>query len=765
MDPQNDIYGYAQQAGMIPDFGIDPSVFEQPAPAPRQSQFSPYTGTMTDEDILAHFAPGATDTAAPEPVVAEPAAPIAPPQPQQIKEGTSVSQSGYSPTKNAQVRKGPGARLDQEIANIETRGAAEAQDRMVGPAAAAQGEMEAAHGEATANADLITAEGHQLALLAKLKQDYDGQTQELIAGEQGKAAQAKTNYIAALNDFRAARVNPAQLWDHSTAGERIGTLAVAFVTDFLGVKGIHTSAMATLNKAIDRNIDAQVRGIQTKGEVAQGFKGLWDMQMQESNSMQETRLRMRGFMLDSAKTAIESNMSQYQAALASAKGQSAIAKIDQELQKTVFEINKHQDAATGQRISQAIQRHGDELKASMDAARLSVERERLNIEKGKNGGGSEVGNLIYDNSKSGGGHARWIFKPGVQDKEKGEYRSAQEDTNHVTDLIGEYQSLHRKYGNQELTAATRWSSTDDKRLRAIANEIFMIRQKAVTGAAATNKEAERIATGTPEALFSSKGDIAPVLADTERRMREKLSRKREVVAFDLPEGHAYRSFKSSTGTEGEAEVAEAKLVGDRRDQEKELEKLIQGGRVKGLEKHSAREPISTDYFDVPKDVKEDHTRFIQAHPELPVREGDVTPGKALVLSSDGKTPPKEVDAAEAASYKKRGFVVREAEKYSDIPLNYEGALTGLARDAAGYKGYAADGSKQDERRYQENVALLKHIAAPVLTGTRPNDPEGLYALMKLQDLGEDVATEHPADPVTTSVTYEEAPPEPKKRKK
>ncbi len=733
MDPENDIYGLAQQAGYLPPEGpaATPSYAEQQYSTPPSASF-------TDEDILAHYVPGYAQedtTAAPAPP--SPPADVLPPVPTKVKQGMNVSASGYSSSKNTQVRKGPGAALDQRIANVNAEGEARKTADQASFTDAAEEARKAAHGEAVATSQFITAEGHQKALLAKLQSDYDTQTQQVIAQGQAQAASAKANYVAALNDFRASRVNPTQLYESMTTPERIGTIAMAFVHDFLGAKGIQTSAMATLNKAIDRNIDAQVRAIQTKGQAAEGFKTLWDMQMAESHSTEEARTRMRTFMLDAAKTQIEANMAQFNSALATAKGQTAIAKIDEELTKNMFDVTKHIDAVTGQRVSQEIQRYGDELRASMESARIGVERERLAIEKRKESGQLDpYAGLIFDTSDSGGGSARWEFNADIKDPERQKYRDAQAATDHITKLSREYQELSRKFKNQGLTSGTRWSSSDDRRLRAVAGEILLLRQHKVTGAAATDAERNVLQAGTPQALFAGNGLIAPAVAQTERHIRQELEASRRQVAHPLHPADPRRKLVVPPEKFGEAEYAESGLIQDQTDMDKESAKVIQEGRIKGLEKHQANEPYTAP-LGTPDDVKKDHERFLKENPELPFIQGDVRPGKAQVLRPD--KPPQEIDAAEAKEFKRKGYVVREAGERPDAPLNFEAAITGLARDAQGYKERAAEGSKQDARRYEENVSLLRHIAAPALSGVNPEDPQARYALMKLGDLGEDTS--------------------------
>lgn len=715
MDP-NDIYSLAQQAGMV-----DPDPIATPSYADTLNSTTP-PGGFTDEDLLAHFVPqdkSALFQDEDQPILKQPEDPFAPPAPSAppipgspssvttgVKGSASVSNSGFSSAKNQQVRKGPGAAIRSDINTIQQQGEQQLADRTAGFNAAAGDEKEAAHAEALATAAGITAEGHQKQILANLQQNYDARTNELIVGEQGKANEAKANYVSALNDFRAARVNPAQLWGEMSGFEQGGMAVAAFVHDFLGAKGIQTSAMSTFNKAIDRNMDAQIRAIQTKGEVAQGFKTLWDMQMQESSSMQEARTRMRGFMLDSAKTATESYLAQFNAALATAKGRAAVAKLDTELQKNILEVSKHVDASTSARITQAISLYGHELSASMESARIAVAREANQIERDKMNATKGVINpyegLIFDTTESGGGAARWEFNDPKSPLNK-DYLQAQSDTDHLLKLSREYQSLNRQFKNQGAASGTRWSSVESARLRAVATEIHELRALALTGKGMTDSERATIAQATPQALFGGTLDVAPVIAQTENHMRGKLDSFRRQVAHPLQEGDSRTKIISPDDHFGEMEQKEAAAIVTGGDKTKDAEQIERDYNNRLLEKHSAYDRIT----DVGSDVRKDHDSFMAAHPEVNHSRG---------LSDD-----------------------------KDTVFNYERGLSRVKSQAERAKEFANEASDEKEKAhhlavYNENVDLLKLQAAPVITGAKPDDTQGLYAIHMLHKLGVEVQT-------------------------
>lgn len=767
MDP-NDIYSLAQSAGVI-----DPNSGQMTAATPSYEDYlnsSVPPSDFTDEDVMAHFVPqdepailneGPQLTPPAPPGLSDLASPAAPLTPGS-RVGGSASHSGYSEATNKKIRKGPGAALQGEIAGIQEEGEAKQAAESQPYIGAAQKESQAAHDEALATAKYATAEGHQKAFLAKTAQDFDTESLRITTEGQAKAAETKANYLAALNDVRASKIQPGQLWGNMSGFDQAGTLAAAFVHDFLGARGIHTSAMDTLNKAVDRNIDGQIKNLQNKQTVAEGFKTLWDMQMRESGSVDEARTRMRGFMLDSMKVAIEANMSQFTAALATAKGRAAVAKIDTELAKNIAEVSKHIDNYTATRINQAIQVYGDNLRASMESARIAADKQiaadRLKADKGTF---DPYAGLIPDTSDSGGGFMKWEFNSDARPEERQKFREKSADIANLTKLSREYQSLNRRFHNQGAAGGTRWSSTDTARLRSIANEIVNLRSLALTGKASNPDEAKRIAASTPQALFGGSLDIAPVIAQTENHMRQEVNELRARVAHDLAPNDPRRQLHGASGTEGEAETKEAAAIAEGADKKKTSEQLIKEGYVKDLEEHSAYEPVE----EVGADVKADHDRFVATHPGS--RVADVPKGKAKVFYPDGE---RIVDASEAEAAKKKGYVVREGSEAKTPPVKFERTLTRLKVGAQKAKEMMDSGTTPEEKAqgkavYDEYVGLLRHVASGLQTN--PDDDEGQYAVQMLGDMGEDagIATEEHPDLGDYNVSHIELPPIPESAKR
>lgn len=752
MDP-NDIYSLAQQAGVI-----DPNTGDVTSATPSYADYQnssapPQPGSgFSDEDILAHFVPPSDEqppslfnkgpqlTPPTPPGLSDLQSPAAPLDPgMRVKAGGSASKSGYNDATNNQIAAGPGGRLGKQEAAIEQQGQQEQQQRQQPFVDAANAGKAAVTDEAQATADYATAEGHEKAILATLQQNFDSDTSSIIAKHQAEANTAKAKYVAALNDFRAARVNPAQLWQNMGTGDQVGTLAAAFVQDFLGAKGINISAMSTLNKAIDRNIDSQVRAIQTKGQVADGFKTLWDMQMADSHSAEETRTRMRGFMLDSMKTAIESHLAQFNAALATSKGRVGVAKIDEELAKNIGDVTKQVDAVTAQRISSAVQVYGDNLRASMESARISADKEiAAQNRKAQQGDVNPYANLIPDNSESGGGHMVAEFNDPKNTALNTKYLEQQASADNTLKMIRQYREMQRMHGkNQGMLSGTRWGKAEDQQLKTLATEILGNRLLEKSGKAATDNERKALAIGTPQALFGGDLDIASTLALTENIERQQLDSFRHTVARDLDPNDPRRQLSVGTGSYGETEKKEASSIATGEDKKKDLAQKQLDGQLQDLEAHTAYSDLGTD--DVGADVRGEHDKFVKNHPGVMGQTNDVPAGKIRVYFPDGD---RLEDASKSDEYRKKGLVVREANSFHNetTPMKFERGLTRLRVDAEkarnDYQEAKTDEDRSEQQHnYEMRIERLKHVASGLVQN--PEDKEALFAKDMLDELGVD----------------------------
>ena len=217
---------------------------------------SPQTG-YTEEDMLAEVAPG-YEAVSPEPEPAAPQSPASPPSSVTMKTGdkVSVSQKGYSPAKAAQIKRGPMADLERKQEQIKAEEATRTQSQGQLLLDADQFAADAIDNQAAAETEKIMERASSSARLAALQKQHNIEIEARITDAHARNEENMGRYMAALEDFKASGVNPGQLFQSMSKGEQIGTLASVFVHDCLGAKGIKTSALDTLNKGIERNLDA-----------------------------------------------------------------------------------------------------------------------------------------------------------------------------------------------------------------------------------------------------------------------------------------------------------------------------------------------------------------------------------------------------------------------------------------------------------------------------------------------------------------------------
>lgn len=289
------------------------------------------------------------------------------------KTGVAVSETAMSDkqlTKNRQgygeVMKGEAAIGAQEQARVAPEADAFAQVNAQGEAAVA------AEAEAAAKQFDAKAEGDRA--LADLSTRFATASQEAQNVAAARAQEYRSKVEQSLAEYRAADVQPGKLWKDMGEFGRGGMLISAFVTDFLGAKGIKTSAMDIFNRAVEQNINAQVENIRKKGQVAEHFKSLWDMSMREGASEQEARQVIHAHMLASAEKQISATIGQYDSDLARARGAKQISALRSDLTARLADIQDKVYARTQQRLQMKLD---NEYKSQQ----LAVQRRSLKLQE------------------------------------------------------------------------------------------------------------------------------------------------------------------------------------------------------------------------------------------------------------------------------------------------------------------------------------------------------------------------------------------------
>jgi hypothetical protein len=245
------------------------------------------------------------------------------------------------------------------------------------------------------------------------------------------------------------------------------------------------------------------------------------MQRNQAASDAEARTRVRGFLLEGAKNAVIANMSKYESALASAQGQQAIAKIDEELAKNLVDIYKHSDQNALSLRNQAIEKWKTKLQMSMESWANSIsaknaETNRMNAKKGDD----PWANYLPDVSSSGQGKLRYQIMRGRPEKKD----EITERLGHIANFdnqVAEFQNLIRKVGTIPTEHIPQFlQSPEGAQLLALRDGMAFNLAYAKSGKQVNKEEFEHQKKQMPLETWLTQGDREKIVAQTQKQERE-----------------------------------------------------------------------------------------------------------------------------------------------------------------------------------------------------------------------------------------------------
>lgn len=527
----------------------DPSAIPDPSLAPPAS----VPASLADPSVAA---PPPTSVATPG---ISPGASIGLPSTGSVASGAKVS--GYSATQHAQIMKNQPL-LDRQNASDRADVSAEYAPLQARAADAEKNAESATDQETQAQVDKTIALGVGKRTIADAYAKHENETSAAYAQARTESEGIKAQYRSALADYNASHVDPSQLWENAGSTGRFGLMATAFAHDFLGAKGIKTSAMDTINQAIQRNIDTQLENIRHKRDVAQGFKELWDMQRAQSATDAEAKERMFGFHLQGLTNGIDADMAKYDSGLAKAKGSAAKAALQQALIKNDVDVQSHIDAAANARAAQRTAVYDAGLKYSVGMAEVNAKRD---IASGKiKAPADPMDGVIVDNSKSGGGVVSWRFRPGVKEEQQAKVNEKVAATTTATRLLDEFQEMQRKAGaTPDLLNDSRFQGEMRRKANALRNAWLAAALLDSTGKASNQGEVDRMKVEVPDETSLLNGSAVPVIAQTMRNKLEETNTLVHQFAVDIQPGD--KAYGVHVGTEGLAkgEYEKAKILEDK----------------------------------------------------------------------------------------------------------------------------------------------------------------------------------------------------------
>jgi hypothetical protein len=238
-------------------------------------------------------------------------------------------------------------------------------------------------------------------------------------------------------------------------------------------------------------------------------------------------------MLEGAKQAVVANMAQYESALASAQGQAAVAKINEELAKTFVDIYRHADQNAIALRNQALDQWKTKIHASLEQTSLGLRRQELAMkQKELDKQDKTLLDPIYDPET---GKAKWVFLPGIKDSEKEKTREKLEGVEDVNQALTELRELTRTNKTVfDPFKGTRFADTGQQKFDSLAKRIAHGMAKA-NGERATDDDVKQFSTGFRQATWLNMANAEQVIANTQKQVLRSALSKLKTVARDLPE--------------------------------------------------------------------------------------------------------------------------------------------------------------------------------------------------------------------------------------
>lgn len=457
--------------------------------------------------------------------------------------GTSASSGGSVSVKGTTDKQRRDARsmYERDLAAIDAGTEAEKRSSAEALYATSSREAEALAGQFDVEAARAAAAADMAAFNARLEAERVAFEAAAVKASLATAAKAKADFDAQVQAFRGMKVDPGQWWGNLTPGQRAGTLGAVFIANFLGAKGINTTVMSSLNDAIDRNIDAQVRNINNAGEAATMFKQAWDMVRSQSATEAEARERIRAMSRVVVAKEIEAELMRFDAPLAQAKAAAVRAEMErsvtEQLVTKVFpEIDKRAEDAR----RTATTAYGQDLDARSrnysTAANERIAKAQIAAAKEKGAGKPPPADPRVVRDPVNGKVIGYATGPDEQVKDTVVKLEGYTETQRIA---AEVKAMQQKYGKvYNGPGALVFQGSEEAELRSLYNRWVSARVKALSGAAATDKEREFIAAQMPFdswVVDANRAVNANLISDQEAFNEIKRSRLADPNKFLTPE--------------------------------------------------------------------------------------------------------------------------------------------------------------------------------------------------------------------------------------
>lgn len=292
-------------------------------------------------------------------------------------QSVSASRNGFSPgmfdVVDAKSRKG----LGRDLAEANNR-AAKYEDALTD----GLDEITATKKAATENVARLEADkmdteaqlGQEMAA-AERQMALDNQTE--YAQIQNKTAAYMADYEKSVVDLANSTPNPGRAYSNMSATGRAGIAMTAFVQDFLGAKGIKTSGLEHIHKAVDMDIQAQRDAYMAKKDLVAGQLNIYQLHKEQGDSDYMASVKTRATLMEAAKMEATSKLAAMNSPIATARIPLLQAAIDEQQMKYRADAARDAMKTYETLAGQAVQVNGQRLSAAMEGRRLALEERKF----------------------------------------------------------------------------------------------------------------------------------------------------------------------------------------------------------------------------------------------------------------------------------------------------------------------------------------------------------------------------------------------------
>lgn len=461
-----------------------------------------------------------------------------------------VVSSGLAPGEAVKVKEGEGVSVANSGLNFDTLGKLEKRDpigknvakRMAPIDAELQAQSQIQNQNAANEAQTIQGYTDVGKAQAEIQAKYDVEQSRLVdehnnnvavAEEKGRQRiqTAMDQHERLKNEYLTMQVDPGMMWKNMTGGEKAGSGLAVFMSAFLGAKGIDTPVMGLLDKALDRNIDAQLQNINQKGRALDAQGEFVQMVRQQSASDLEAKLRLKDAALESAKYAVSAEMSKYGSKLAELKGQELINGLNKEQLKFRQGIFQERTNIENTITGQEIQAQGDRLQAAQASARLAFDKNnemyrRGEAEKAKQAAALAEAKkgLVFDTT-IGGTEDVWRFRDDITDAQRMKVLEANASKSSMIIILEEARAIKKRMngGTYSGPNANALRSADEVRLIQLRNAAIQARALAMSGKTLNESEIKMLDESLPMDTWTTNNNFEEAASGFTQIMRESIN--------------------------------------------------------------------------------------------------------------------------------------------------------------------------------------------------------------------------------------------------